>query len=219
MTETQTIASSTPPSNTGAAAPDNTPLVAGLVADTKAAGDGTTPPADAGTDGKTDGKTDAPTGAPEKYEFKAPEGRQFDNEVIASFSEVAKELNLSQESAQKVLDKMAPKVAERQQAQLQMLRQEWESSSKSDKEFGGEKITENLGIAKKALDAFGTPELRTLLEQSGLGNHPEFIRLLYRAGKSISEDNKLVGAGSTEPRKANSGSRDFASAAAALYGT
>ena len=32
--------------------------------------------------------------APEAYEFKAPEGRVFDSEVMASYSQVAKELNL-----------------------------------------------------------------------------------------------------------------------------
>ncbi len=47
-------------------------------------------------------------GAPEKYEFKAPDGREYDAEVLNNFSEVAKDLNLSQDAAQKLLDKMAP---------------------------------------------------------------------------------------------------------------
>src|SRR5690606_12960663 len=45
---------------------------------------------------------------PESYEFKAPEGRTFDAEVLKAYSEVARELKLPQESAQKVLDKVAP---------------------------------------------------------------------------------------------------------------
>lgn len=43
-----------------------------------------------------------PEGAPEKYEFVEPEGAKFDSAVLDTFSEVAKELNLSQENAQKV---------------------------------------------------------------------------------------------------------------------
>lgn len=136
---------------------------------------------------------DKPEGAPENYEFKAPEGVTFDDTVIGAFSEIARELDLPQDKAQKVLDKMAPVMAERQAEQIQIARTEWANAAKSDKEFGGEKLAENLGTAKKALDAFATPELRTLLEESGLGNHPEVIRVFYRAGKAISEDRFVSG--------------------------
>ena len=145
----------------------------------------------------------AKEGAPEQYEeFKAPEGQQFDPEVLNNFKEVAKDLNLSQEAAQKMLDKMAPVVAQRQAQQVEALRSQWAEQSTADKEFGGEKLTENLGVARKALDTFGSPELKSLLNESGLGNHPEFIRLLYRAGKAISEDNFVGGnksAGKAQP--------------------
>jgi hypothetical protein len=160
-------------------------------------------------------KADAPKGAPEKYEFKAPEGRNFDNEVISSFSDIAKELNLSQESAQKILDKVGAKAAERQAQNLEAIRQEWAQTSQADKEFGGDNIQSNLAVAKKALDTFGTPELRSLLNESGLGNHPELIRFFYRAGKAISEDQYVVTNGSSAANKP--AVRDFASAAATLY--
>lgn len=134
-----------------------------------------------------------PEGAPESYEFKAPEGVQFDDTVIGAFSEVAKELNLPQDQAQRVLDKMAPVMQARQLEQLQAARIEWAEAAKTDKEFGGEKLAENLGMAKKALDTFATPELRALLDESGLGNHPEVIRMFYRTGKAISEDRFVTG--------------------------
>lgn len=147
------------------------------------------------TEGGQQEQEKKPEGAPENYEFKAPEGVTIDDTVIGAFSEVAKELNLPQDQAQKVLDKMAPVIAARQAEQLQAARTEWAEAAKTDKEFGGEKLAENLGIAKKALDAFATPELRTLLEESGLGNHPEVIRVFYRAGKAISEDRFVTGQG------------------------
>lgn len=134
-----------------------------------------------------------PEGAPETYEFKAPDGVRFDDTVIGAFSEVAKELNLTQDQAQKVLDKMAPVIAARQIEQIQAARAEWAEAAKTDKEFGGDKLAENLAVAKKALDAFATDELRTLLNESGLGNHPEVIRVFYRAGKAISEDRFVAG--------------------------
>lgn len=69
---------------------------------------------DATDTGNTEGDSkDAPkteaVGAPEKYEFKPPEGKNFDNEIITTYSQVARELNLSQASAQKMLDTLGPK--------------------------------------------------------------------------------------------------------------
>lgn len=168
-------------------------------------------PADAA---KTEASAEAKA-APETYEFKAPEGRAFDPEVIAEYSKVAKELNLSQEAAQRVLDSVGPKLAERQAAQIEAIRNGWAESSKADKEFGGEKLSENLSVAKKALDQFGTAELRALLNESGIGNHPEVIRFMYRAGKAISEDKVITGAAAT----AKSGPKSFADLADALYAT
>ena len=195
-----------------------------LYGDTKATATQGQQAADAAAAGKAPEATDAkateapaedkPT-APETYEFKAPEGRAFDPEVIAEYSKVAKELNLSQEAAQRVLDSVGPKLAERQAAQIEAVRNGWADSSKADKEFGGEKLSENLGIAKRALDQFGTAELRDLLNESGLGNHPEVIRFMYRAGKAISEDKVITGAAAT----AKSGPKSFADLADALYST
>lgn len=170
---------------------------------------------DGAKDGVTDGNTEGkPQGAPESYEFKAPEGKEFDAEVLTAFSEVAKEANLSQEAAQKLLDKMGPTIAQRQMEQFENIKNDWAQSAQTDKEFGGEKLNENLAVAKKALDSFGTPELRTLLNESGLGNNPEVIRFMYRAGKAISED-KFVG--STTGANPRGAPKSFNDQASALY--
>lgn len=134
-----------------------------------------------------------PEGAPEKYEFTAQEGQSFDTQVIEQFSEIAKELNLPQEAAQKVLDKMAPVIQSRQQEQFQAVREDWANQARSDKEFGGDKLPENLGLAQKAMVQFGSAEFKTLLNQTGMGNHPEVIRFMVRAGKAISEDRIVTG--------------------------
>lgn len=153
---------------------------------------------------KSEGDKAAPTGAPEKYEFVAPEGKEFTPSVLEQFSEVAKELNMTQEAAQKVIDKIAPALAQKQVDAMEAARTAWADTSKSDKEFGGDKLNENMAVAKKALEQFGSPELRTLLNESGLGNHPEIIRMMYRAGKAISEDNFVMsGSGGKQQAKSN----------------
>jgi hypothetical protein len=166
--------------------------------------------ADAGGDKAAD---KAPAGAPEKYEFKSPDGLSYDPEILSAFTETAKSLNLTQEAAQQFLDRMAPAVAQRQQAQIEAVRSEWVAKTTSDAEIGGDQMPQRLAVARKGLDAFGTPELRALLNESGLGNHPEIIRAFYRAGKAISEDTYVGGsAGSGKP-----GPKDFSATAAALY--
>jgi hypothetical protein len=137
--------------------------------------------------------------APEKYEFKMPEGTTMDSEILAEFESTARELKMPQEEAQTMLAKLAPKIAERQAqqtaAQIEQASTAWTEASMADKEFGGDKLTENLALGEKALAAFGTPVLRQMLAESRFGNHPEVIRFMVRAGKALSEDNHLVTGG------------------------
>ena len=133
-----------------------------------------------------------PEGAPESYDFKAPEGKEFDPEVLGVFADAVKDANLSQDKAQALLDKIAPAIAEKQAKHLEELNKQWVETSRNDKEFGGDKLDENLAVAMKARDEFASDELRTLLKETNLGNNPEIIRLFYRVGKAISED-RFVG--------------------------
>jgi hypothetical protein len=146
-----------------------------------------------------EGEKAKPEGAPESYEFAPIEGVNFDTEVIGAFSEAAKKANLTQDAAQGLLAEVAPVMAARQAAQIEAAKTAWAESSKADKEFGGEKLQANLAVAQKAMDAFGSPELKTLLNESGLGNHPEVIRLLFKAGNAISEDRFRGGSSGAQP--------------------
>lgn len=132
-------------------------------------------------------------GAPEQYEFKAPEGKELDGKFVEVYSEVAKELNLSQDKAQALIDKLSPVIEARQMDAIESVRTNWAEASKADKEFGGDKLEQNLGVAKQALDKFGTPELKEFINMTGIGNNPELIRFFYRAGKSLSEDTFVGG--------------------------
>lgn len=151
----------------------------------------------ANTEVNADGTATAPEKVvPEKYEFKAPDGVTLDPEIFGEFEGVAKELKLSQEEAQKVTDigaKLAQKWEAKQAAVVEQAAADWATAASTDKEYGGAKLDESLVVAKKALQAFGTPELRSLLDNSRLGNHPEVIRFMVRAGKAISEDRMVTG--------------------------
>lgn len=143
-------------------------------------------------DGKdADGK-DKPTGAPEAYEdFTIPEGMEMDAEVLGEFKDFAKELNLPQDKAQKIVDfqtKLATKQAEEYQAAVVKQSQEWAASIKNDPEIGGENYEKSVASAIKVIQSFGDPALTELLNQSGLGNHPALFKFCHRISAAISED-------------------------------
>lgn len=149
-----------------------------------------------GSDGKAD--------VPEAYEFKFAEGVEVDADTLGELGSVAKELKLTQDQAQKLADlgaKQSERWVEAQRQIMERAEQEWVDEVKSDKEFGGDKLDENLAVAVKALDKFGSPELKAFLKESRLGNHPEMIRLAVRVGKAIADDSVVPGGRSTNERK------------------
>jgi hypothetical protein len=68
------------------------------------------------------------------------------------------------------------------------LRQDWREQSQNDSEFGGDKFEESIAVARTAIAKFGTPELKQLLDEHGVGNHPEVIRFMVKVGKLTAED-------------------------------
>lgn len=177
-------ATSQPNSNPAAAPADGQPQNGG-----EQTGENTGKP----EEGKKDGDDGKPQGAPEKYEaWSLPEGVTPNPDRAAKFETLARKYNLSQEAAQEFVNLGLEPLTEQFEA-LAQTHAKWAEDSKTDKEFGGEQFTENLSVAKKALDTFGTPELRQLLVDSGYGNNPEIIRTFYRVGKALSDDGLIRG--------------------------
>lgn len=129
---------------------------------------------------------------PESYDLKMPEGVELDKAAADEFTAIAKELKLDQATAQKLAD-VAAKQAQRQAEGHAKLVESWVEQVKTDKDIGGDKLNENLAVARKALESFGTPELKDVLNSTGFGNHPEVIRAFYKIGKAISEDRFVAG--------------------------
>ncbi len=129
--------------------------------------------------------------APEKYEFTPPEGQELDANALAVFEPIAKELGLSQEQAQKLVD-IYPQIQQQQAEAWSKQVADWGEQVKADKEIGGDKFNASVGAAQRALDQFGNPELREYLNASGLGNHPALVRFCAKVGKAMAEDTFVV---------------------------
>jgi hypothetical protein len=143
-------------------------------------------------------------GPPEAYDFKAPEGVALDAAAVEAFSPIAKDLKLSQAQAQRLVDVYAGLQAQQAEAQAEQVKA-WAKAVVADKEIGGAKWAENRAVIARARDQFASPGLVQLMEQTGLGSHPEVIKLFVRVGKAISDDGHVIGGNpGPDPRSADS---------------
>lgn len=127
------------------------------------------------------------------YTFEMPEGIDLDKAGVDEFTAIAKELKLPKDAADKLVGLEVKRLQKAQQDHVTLV-ESWAEQVKVDQEIGGDKLAENLAVARKAVDAFGSPGLKDLLNSTGLGNHPEVVKAFFKAGKAISEDGFVRGA-------------------------
>ena len=162
--------------------------------------------ADAAAATKKEADAAKPTGAPEAYtDFTLPEGIDMDVGTLDAFKGLAKELNIPQEAAQKLIDLQTTLVAKQADAYQQAVvaqGQKWAAEVKSDPELGGENYDKSVASAIKVIQSFGDPALTELLNDSGLGNHPALFKFCHRISAAISEDKFVMpGSQSNAPKE------------------
>lgn len=147
-----------------------------------------------------------------QYEkFTVPEGFDYDDGKVSEFATLARELNLSQEQAQKLVDlHVRHWLGFEEQTRAQS--EEWRKQTMNDPEFGGQKFVQSLQDAHRFVNAFGGEKLRIALDTTGAGNHPEIFKAFALAGRLLGEDRLVKGAGA-----APAGGRTFADLANTLY--
>lgn len=132
-------------------------------------------------------------------ELKLPEGFELNEAVFGDFKAAAAELKLPTLGAQKLLDlyvtaKQAETAAWNDQVEG------WRRSVETDPVIGGPNKQATLQAAGRAMARYGTPELRKLLDATGIGNHPDLVRAFARIGGDLAEDTLLTTArGQVEP--------------------
>ena len=146
-------------------------------------------------------------GAPEAYDVKVPEalaakGMAFDKEVFDLVEPALRDMNLSNAAAQRLADVYAEKVipaivarseakaGEATQQHAAAIRKEWADASRADPEIGGADFDKTVDACAQVWDKFGIKKgegIRQLLDESGLGNHPDMLRFLSRVSKGVGE--------------------------------
>jgi hypothetical protein len=157
---------------------------------------------------KVEEKVEEKVAVPEKYEFQVPEGMALDTVLVDKISPVFKDIGLSQDQAQKLVDAYAPYVKTQVEAQqqeslnfLETQKAEWKAETL--KYLGGdskEKLAQSAKFINKFTDSKEeAQQVREMLEVSGLGNYAPMVKMFIKAGKLVIEDNFV------EPNKQNSG--------------
>lgn len=136
-------------------------------------------------------KADDKEPAPVKYELAMPKDSLLAPSVIDEIVSYAKDQGLSNEAAQKILNRESKAVAgyqEDKKAEVEEIRKGWQGEVKADKELGGENYERSAEISQRVIARFGTPKLIEIMEDTRFGDHPEFVRFTKRIGEIMTDD-------------------------------
>jgi hypothetical protein len=130
---------------------------------------------------------------PGEYQLDMPEGVTVDADLLTAATPVLRDLGLSDEQASKLVP-LAQQVQDQfvsgMEAHHAELRSTWQSEAKADATIGGANWNESVRLAGNALNIGGAgpgSEVRKLLNETGLGDHPAFIRLFRNIGLKLGQ--------------------------------
>jgi len=145
------------------------------------------------TDGET--KTAAETTEGEvKLDLKIPEGSHLTQATVDEIVSLAKEQGLSQEVAQKLLDREANVLTQFVEKQKEIFEQqgdEWYKEVEAHPVLGGDNLKQTSLYVKSAFDKFAPEAMREFFKDSPYRNNPVMVELFYNIGKAMDND-KLV---------------------------
>lgn len=67
------------------------------------------------------------------------------------------------------------------------LQNDWKKQSEADPEIGGAKYAANTALSTQLVARFGGPKMQEVLDLTGMGNHPEFLRFITKLAPFVSE--------------------------------
>lgn len=150
---------------------------------------------------------------PDKYDFaalKLPEGITLHPDLVGAVEPLFKKYGLTQEAASELVEahgNALAKVAQAEEAKRDTDFKDWmktnaEQNIASIKKEWGHDHDGNLKVAQRGLSRVFDSEGIKLLDETGLGNHPAFLKAFLAVGKMIQEDIPPIG-GTPAGRKSN----------------
>lgn len=143
-----------------------------------------------------------PPVVPEKYDLKLPEGSLLHASHVEKIATDAKALGLSQEQAQAQLNRESQLKADFQADLLQQHNAQadaWAAAAKADPEIGGVNHNRVVELSKRFISDHASPAFKKMLDDSRYGDHPEMLRMIWRATKNTDEDQMVNPGAQTRP--------------------
>jgi hypothetical protein len=166
-------------------------------------------------------------GAPEKYEdFKVPDGVKLDPASIAKVAPIFKELGLSQDAAQKLVDTYRELSAEAaaapykayQETTAGWLKEAQDHPDLRGKLGPGQEVNVRIGkLLDGVPDAKLASDFREVMDITGVGNHPAFIRVMDHFAKQLTEGTHVAGNGPSKHGQSAPNAPSQPNAAAAMW--
>jgi len=164
------------------------------------------------------------TGAPETYaDFKLPEGATLDSTVLAEAAPIFKELNLSQDQAQKLVDiytKNSAASLESATKAVTKMRTDWIDAARADKDIGSVLDTKVLPSISKAIASLPEADasaFREAMNFTGAGDHPAVIKALYHFAQKVNEGTHVTGGNPSPHGQSAKGASSRPTLATAMY--
>lgn len=163
---------------------------------------------------------------PERYEFKAPEGRELDATFIDRATPIFKELGLDNAAAQKLVDTYNDLAVDKSDLAVKavnQMRQDWVRETESRFEAKGDALMEKFAPIGKmkdiifAGDKAGREGFEKALNLTGAGDHPDVIATILKLAERVVEPNKYITGGGPSPLGQTQTAAPKPTAAQALY--
>lgn len=127
---------------------------------------------------------------PNDYKLGRPENfpeQYYDADMNNHMMQVFHESGLSSKQAKLLHSKYMEYVNNRITQGTQQTQQQAEQAMAALKQQYGPDFNIRVAAAQRAIQRFGSPELVSYLEKSGMGNNPELIKLFSNVGMSLTE--------------------------------
>lgn len=149
---------------------------------------------------------DGKDGAPAEYtNFTLPEGMELDAEAMTEFKGIARELNLSQDKAQKLVSLQAKIEKARADASVAEFDKTWKAWREETVKASGANFDKDQANVGRFIERFGSPELRKVMDATRVGENKHLFLAMAKAGELLAEgklpEGDGAGAGKEDPAK------------------
>ena len=161
--------------------------------------------------------------APAIYtDFSVPEGHTLDAAAIESATPLFRELGLTQDQAQKLVDFYSTQVGKinaENEGYMETMRTQWREELKADKDIGGklDQVKVEIGRAIDRLPPTVREPFKEAMNLTGAGDHPAVIKAIHAFASLIGEGTHVTGNAPSEHGQSKTGVSNRPSAAQSMY--